>query len=189
MLTVTGNPTRPQRHRQDLRTKCNPQAEREVESVETRKQDRCRCVTGPDGCYDETGYRKHDECGERNGSGDEGYGFGEGISPILRPTSWVWFRARLTDAKISAVMDRFETQFEDLDVATGYYENATTSATAVGTPQEDVDKLMNQVADEAGVELHQEMEGAKAVTAAPVKSGPTEVEEDGLGERLRALRS
>jgi charged multivesicular body protein 1 len=62
-------------------------------------------------------------------------------------------------------MDRFETQFEDLDVATGYYENATTSATAVGTPQEDVDRLMNQVADEAGVELHQEMEGAKAVSA------------------------
>lgn len=48
---------------------------------------------------------------------------------------------------------------------------------------------MNQVADEAGVELHQEMEGAKAVSVAPVKSGPTEVEEDGLGERLRALRS
>ncbi|TVY71391.1 Vacuolar protein-sorting-associated protein [Lachnellula suecica] len=90
---------------------------------------------------------------------------------------------------ISAVMDRFETQFEDLDVATGYYENATTSATAVGTPQEDVDRLMNQVADEAGVELNQEMEGAKPVAAAPVKSGPTEVEEDGLGERLRALRS
>ena len=86
-------------------------------------------------------------------------------------------------------MDRFETQFEDLDVATGYYENATTSATAVGTPQEDVDKLMNQVADEAGVELNQEMEGAKAVAAAPVSSGPTAVEEDGLGERLRALRS
>jgi charged multivesicular body protein 1 len=91
--------------------------------------------------------------------------------------------------QISAVMDKFETQFEDLDVATGSYENATTSATAVGTPQEDVDRLMNQVADEAGVELHQEMEGAKPVAAAPVKSGPTEVEEDGLGERLRALRS
>jgi charged multivesicular body protein 1 len=91
--------------------------------------------------------------------------------------------------QISAVMDRFETQFEDLDVATGYYENATTSATAVGTPQEDVDRLMNQVADEAGVELNQEMETAQAVKAAPVKSGPTEVEEDGLGERLRALRS
>ncbi|KAJ5034884.1 uncharacterized protein L3040_008152 [Drepanopeziza brunnea f. sp. 'multigermtubi'] len=101
--------------------------------------------------------------------------------PTLSPHLW--------NGQISAVMDRFETQFEDLDVATGYYENATTSATAVGTPQEDVDRLMNQVADEAGVELQQEMEGAKAVTAAPVKSGPTEVEEDGLGERLRALRS
>jgi charged multivesicular body protein 1 len=54
--------------------------------------------------------------------------------------------------QISAVMDRFETQFEDLDVATGYYENATSSATAVATPQDEVDKLMGQVADEAGVE-------------------------------------
>ena len=84
-------------------------------------------------------------------------------------------------------MDKFEVQFEDLDVATGYYENATSSATAVGTPQDDVDKLMNQVADEAGVELQTEMRSAEA----PVKvaAGPTEVEENGLGERLRALRN
>jgi charged multivesicular body protein 1 len=88
--------------------------------------------------------------------------------------------------KISAVMDRFETQFEDLDVATGYYENATSSATAVGTPQEDVDRLMSQVADEAGVELHQDLEAA---TPAKTKLGPTEQEEEGLGERLRALRN
>lgn len=86
-------------------------------------------------------------------------------------------------------MDRFETQFEDLDVATGYYENATASATATATPQDDVDRLMNQVADEAGVELNQEMNAATPSTAAPVKSGPSEVEEDRLGDRLRALRS
>jgi len=86
-------------------------------------------------------------------------------------------------------MDKFETQFEDLDVATGYYETATTSATAVSAPQEDVDRLMNQVADEAGVELNQEMESPAKTVATPIKSGPTEVEEDGLGERLRALRS
>jgi charged multivesicular body protein 1 len=84
-------------------------------------------------------------------------------------------------------MDRFETQFEDLDVATGYYENATSSATAVGTPQEDVDKLMNQVADEAGVELSQEM--ASAAPANDLKAAPEEEREDRLGERLRALRS
>ncbi|KAI5196381.1 hypothetical protein E4T39_07831 [Aureobasidium subglaciale] len=91
--------------------------------------------------------------------------------------------------KISAVMDKFETQFEDLDVATGYYENATSSATAVGTPQEDVDRLMSQVADEAGVELNQEMAGATPAQGIKAPANPTEVEEDNLGERLRALRS
>ncbi len=90
--------------------------------------------------------------------------------------------------KISAVMDKFETQFEDLDVATAYYENATSSATAVGTPQDDVDRLMSQVADEAGVELRQEMKG---VDAGPVKdkAAAEEEREEGLGERLRALRN
>ena len=90
--------------------------------------------------------------------------------------------------KISAVMDRFETQFEDLDVATGYYENATSQATAVGTPQDDVDRLMNQVADEAGVEIRQEMD-QQAAPVPKAKTGPTDVEEDGLGERLRKLRA
>ncbi|KAF8427837.1 Snf7 family [Tirmania nivea] len=87
--------------------------------------------------------------------------------------------------KISLVMDKFESQFDDLEVATGYYETATSSVTATGTPQEDVDRLLSQVADEAGVELHQEL---VAATPSKQKVGPTEQEEDGLGERLRALR-
>jgi charged multivesicular body protein 1 len=90
------------------------------------------------------------------------------------------------ERQISTIMDKFEKQFEDLDVAAGYYENATSSATAVGTPQEDVDRLMSQVADEAGVELNQNLEEA---TPAKTKVGPTEEEENGLGDRLRALRS
>lgn len=73
-------------------------------------------------------------------------------------------------------MDKFETQSEDIDVATGYYENATSSTTAVETPQEDVERLMSQVADEAGVELSQEMEAA---TPAKNKMAATELEEDG----------
>ena len=84
-------------------------------------------------------------------------------------------------------MDKFESQFEDLDVATGYYENATSSATAVGTPQEDVDRLMNQVADEAGVELNQEM--ADATPATKIGASSTEQKEEELGERLRKLRA
>lgn len=107
---------------------------------------------------------------------------------------WNWlggfgrmWMADICGIQISAVMDRFETQFEDLDVATGYYENATSSATATGTPQEDVDRLMSQVADEAGVELSQEMQGA---TPAKNIQAPAEEERaDELGERLRALRT
>ena len=85
-------------------------------------------------------------------------------------------------------MDRFETQFEDLDVATGYYENATSNTTATATPQEDVDKLMGQVADEAGVELSQELAGATPAND-PKTPAPEAEREDKLGERLRALRS
>lgn len=93
----------------------------------------------------------------------------------------------LTRVQISAVMDRFQTQFEDLDVATGYYETATSQSTAVATPQDDVDKLMSQVADEAGVELSQEMAGA--TPAKDLKAPPEEEREGKLDERLRALRS
>lgn len=89
-------------------------------------------------------------------------------------------------------MDKFETQFEDLDVATGYYETATSSATAVGTPQDDVDRLMHQVADEAGLELQAEMtapEQAAPSLASASKNKTEEEREEGLGERLRALRN
>jgi len=84
-------------------------------------------------------------------------------------------------------MDKFETQFEDLDVATAYYETATSSATAVGTPQDDVDRLIGQVADEAGVELSQEMSAPEKAT--PAAKQTEEEREEGLGERLRALRN
>jgi len=81
------------------------------------------------------------------------------------------------------VMEKFESQFEDLDVATSYYENATSSANAVSTPQEDVDRLMAQVADDAGLELDSKLaEAPKGIVQ------PSEEEEVGLGERLRALR-
>ncbi|EPS36530.1 hypothetical protein H072_9942 [Dactylellina haptotyla CBS 200.50] len=88
--------------------------------------------------------------------------------------------------KISTIMDKFESQFEDLDVATKHYENATTSATAIDTPQEDIDRLLGKVADKVGVELDQEL---SAATPTKGIQQPSEVEEEGLGERLRALRS
>jgi charged multivesicular body protein 1 len=52
--------------------------------------------------------------------------------------------------KISNLMDKFESQFEDLDVQSSYMENTMSQTTTTAVPQSDVDNLMQQVADEAG---------------------------------------
>jgi charged multivesicular body protein 1 len=52
--------------------------------------------------------------------------------------------------KISNLMDKFENQFEDLDVQSSYMENAMSQTTTTAVPQSDVENLMQQVADEAG---------------------------------------
>ncbi|GMM34116.1 Did2 protein [Saccharomycopsis crataegensis] len=93
--------------------------------------------------------------------------------------------------KISLVMEKFETQFEDLDATTNYYETATNNATALSTPQEDVDLLMSQVADEAGLELQQNLKDTSKIENPEIKQSQKvdEAKEDRLAERLRALRS
>jgi charged multivesicular body protein 1 len=84
------------------------------------------------------------------------------------------------------VMDKFEQQFEDLDVQTQYMENAMGNTTALSTPQNDVDRLMQQVADEHGLELHMEM-GAVPGTSLPAQ--PASGESDELKDRLAKLRN
>lgn len=51
---------------------------------------------------------------------------------------------------MSALMDKFERQFEDLDVQSSYMETAMGSTVTTNVPQNDVDHLMAQAADEAG---------------------------------------
>lgn len=91
--------------------------------------------------------------------------------------------------KISMVMDKFENQFEDLDASTNYYESATNNVNALTTPQEEVDELMNQIADEAGIEMKQGLNETKVDIASPVTPVMNEDKEDKLAERLRALRN
>jgi division protein CdvB (Snf7/Vps24/ESCRT-III family) len=90
-------------------------------------------------------------------------------------------------------MDKFESQFTDLDVQTSYMEGAMSDTTAVATPQDQVDNLINQVADEAGLEREHALQ--LPPTAAPAVAAPAAVEKDKVGEedgrladRLRALR-
>ena len=47
--------------------------------------------------------------------------------------------------RISMTMDKFEQQFTDLDVQTGYMEDTMQDSTAVSTPQDQVDILMQRV--------------------------------------------
>jgi len=97
-----------------------------------------------------------------------------------------------TNNQISVVMDKFESQFSDLDVQTSYMESTMSDTTALTTPQDQVDTLISQVADENGLEISQKVGESKVPQAAPaqtegVREAP--LEEDGkLAERLRALR-
>ena len=79
-------------------------------------------------------------------------------------------------------MDKFEQQFEDLDVQAEYMEGAIGQTTALSTPASEVDSLMAQVADEHGLEMAHQLGG-------PVPSGAvasTENEQDDLAARLAA---
>lgn len=88
------------------------------------------------------------------------------------------------------VMDKFETQFSDLDVQTSYMEDAMSSTTATSTPQDQVDSLMRQTAEEANIALQHDL-ASKELPTSVAAAGPKEAvgEEDAkLAERLRALR-
>ncbi|XP_035669008.1 golgin subfamily A member 6-like protein 22 isoform X2 [Branchiostoma floridae] len=56
--------------------------------------------------------------------------------------------------KVAAMMDKFERQFEDLDVQSAQMEGAMSGTTTLNVPKAQVDKLMQQVADEHGLKLN-----------------------------------
>merc|ERR1712113_1275856 len=66
--------------------------------------------------------------------------------------------------KISEVMDKFESQFEDLDVKTSVMENAMGQATTTNPPASQVDDLIKQVAEESGLEISSQMVSAPSGT-------------------------
>jgi charged multivesicular body protein 1 len=88
--------------------------------------------------------------------------------------------------KISTLMDKFEKQFEDLDVQSSVMENTMSSTTTVTVPQNDVEHLMQQVADEAGLELNMELPAGETGTIASSTAASTE--QDELTQRLAKLR-
>ena len=86
-------------------------------------------------------------------------------------------------------MDKFENQFSDLDVQTSYMEDAMGSTTAISTPQDQIDQLLRQTAEEANIELQHDL-SSKDINTVPDLSPREKIgeEDDKLAERLRALR-
>ena len=85
------------------------------------------------------------------------------------------------------VMDKFESQFSDLDAQTSYMEETMSNTTAVSTPQDEVDALMKQTAEEANIELQHDLASREA-PAIEVPKEKVGEEDDMLAARLRALR-
>ncbi|XP_071956696.1 charged multivesicular body protein 1b-like [Antedon mediterranea] len=88
--------------------------------------------------------------------------------------------------KVSALMEKFEKQFENLDVQSASMEETMSSSTTMSTPQADVDSLMQQVADEAGLELNMELPTGQT---SALSMGASTAEQDELTQRLSKLRN
>merc|ERR1712176_1553980 len=92
--------------------------------------------------------------------------------------------------KISAVMDKFEQQFEDLDLTSQYMESAIDSTTSQTMPESQVENLMAQIADENGLEFQSEIDNIGVGTgklAQPEKNKGDDKDNE-LEERLKKLQ-
>ena len=94
--------------------------------------------------------------------------------------------------KLSILMGKFEQQFEDLDVKTGYMESTMNATTASSTPAEQVDELISKVADANNLELGEAFSQAgplskkQPVVVAPK---PEDAVANDLESRLANLRN
>ncbi|XP_072290745.1 charged multivesicular body protein 1a [Eucyclogobius newberryi] len=90
--------------------------------------------------------------------------------------------------KVSAVMDKFETQVQNLDVHTSVMDDAMSSATTLSTPLNQVDDLIQRIAEESGLEVMDQLSqvpaGSSTLGADSVRS-----QEDNLSRRLASLRN
>ncbi|XP_069757432.1 charged multivesicular body protein 1a isoform X2 [Narcine bancroftii] len=92
--------------------------------------------------------------------------------------------------KISSVMDKFEQQVQNLDVHTSVMEDSMSSAMTLTTPQEQVDSLILQIAEENGLEVMDQLNQLPAGAASLDESSVREqAKEDQLSRRLAALRN
>ena len=94
--------------------------------------------------------------------------------------------------KLTETMGQFETIFEDLDVKAGYMDATMNGVSAASTPVDEVDKLMEQVAAENGLEVAAQLDAAGLVgshTAKDIVAKPSKAKEEEINARLKELRA
>eukprot|EP00979_Chaetoceros_neogracilis_P015637 scaffold6294_cov268-Chaetoceros_neogracile.AAC.4 len=96
--------------------------------------------------------------------------------------------AAMNPEEISKIMDKFEEQFEDLDVKAEYMEGTMNATTATSTPADQVDSLIMMVADSNQLDLGDAFSELAPVAKVEEKVKPA-AEADDLEARLANLRS
>ncbi|CAF0917488.1 unnamed protein product [Rotaria sordida] len=91
--------------------------------------------------------------------------------------------ANMPLTETSKLMDSLEKNFEDLEVKTKVMDDAMQNATSVQQPVDQVANLMQEMADEAGIELNLNIPSAPSTVAAAART-----EQDELTQRLAKLR-
>lgn len=91
--------------------------------------------------------------------------------------------------KVTTSMDQFERLFEDLDVRGDYVTNAVDSTTAMSTPVDQVDSLIQQVGEEHALDVSNMLTVAPKTTNLHVPAGQNknEVSNDPIQARLNNL--
>ncbi|EDV29805.1 expressed hypothetical protein [Trichoplax adhaerens] len=91
--------------------------------------------------------------------------------------------------KVTATMEKFEKVFENLDVHTQTMEDSMGNATTLTTPTDQVDTLIQQVAEENGLEVMSQLENARPSTDSISAGSLSNKEGDALSRRLAQLRN
>ncbi|KAL4560024.1 hypothetical protein LXL04_032172 [Taraxacum kok-saghyz] len=89
--------------------------------------------------------------------------------------------------KMSETMDQFEQQFVNMEVQAEFMESSMAGSTSLSTPEGEVNSLMQQVADDYGLEVSVGLP-QPAAHAVPTKTAE-KVDEDDLSRRLAELKA
>ncbi|KAL9683197.1 hypothetical protein QQ045_015014 [Rhodiola kirilowii] len=90
--------------------------------------------------------------------------------------------------KMSETMDQFEKQFINMEVQAEFMESSMAGSTSLSTPEGDVNSLMQQVADDYGLEVSVGLPQAAGRAIASLAQAK-KVDEDDLSRRLAELKA